>query len=56
MHITIRDLSGRLFLEKEIKTSDYKTDLSLNLINGAYFITILNSNNERVIKKLLIAK
>ena len=56
LHVIVRDLTGRLILNHELKTEGFIGRLDLNLINGAYFITIKNSLNELVTKKLLIAK
>lgn len=54
--VTISDLSGRLISTEKIKTVNFIANLELNLINGAYFITISSAENEKVTKKLLIAK
>jgi len=56
LHVTIIDLSGRLLLEKDLKTFEKGADLSLNLINGAYIITVSNSQGERINKTLIISK
>jgi hypothetical protein len=56
LQINIRDLSGRVVLEKKLTTLGNKSDLLINLVNGAYIITISNANNENVNKALLISK
>ncbi len=56
LKISIKDLSGRILLNKYLKTNGFIANLGIDLINGAYFITISNSNNETITKKLLIAK
>jgi hypothetical protein len=54
--IKIRDLDGRIIIEKTVKTNNFLATLELTLVNGAYLVTISNSENERTHKKLLIAK
>ena len=56
LKILIKDLTGRSILAQNLKTSGFIANLDFDLINGAYLITLSNSNNERVTKKLLIAK
>ena len=56
--ISIKDLTGRSILNQNLKTIGFiaNLDLDLDLINGAYLITLSNVNNEKITKKLLIAK
>lgn len=54
--VTITDLSGRILLTQNLTTNNKLAHFRLDLLNGAYFITINNSKNEKVVKKLLIAK
>jgi len=56
LSIEIRDLSNRIFLKETLQTKYFFTILDLHLCNGAYFITIKNSKNKSMNKKLLIAK
>ncbi len=56
LKILIKDLTGRTILNQNLKTSGFIANLDLDLINGAYLITLSNSNNEKVTKKLLIAR
>ena len=55
LEISIYDLSGRPLLLKNLELTGFSSFLDFNLINGAYFIVILNSQNEKVVKKLLIS-
>ena len=52
--ISIKDLTGRTILNQNLKSIGFIANL--DLINGAYLITLSNSNNEKVTKKLLIAR
>ena len=54
--ISIKDLTGRSILNQNLKTIGFIANLDLDLINGAYLITLSNVNNEKITKKLLIAK
>jgi len=56
LYLEVKDLSNRTLLKKVVKTSAFIYTLDLDLINGAYFISIGNDKNEKIIKKLLIAK
>lgn len=54
---TVFDQLGQIVKEEELVFNDRKASINLEaLSNGAYFITIKNSDNEKVTKKLLIAK
>jgi len=56
IHLDICDLSGRKLLGKDLKLKGFNATLDLNLINGVYLVTITNSSNERLNKKLLISR
>ncbi len=56
LDIVISDLSGRKILHEKIKSKSNIASLKLELLNGIYVITINNSDNEKVIKKLVISK
>lgn len=55
LNICIKDLTGRTLLSTSLVTKEFITNLDLHLINGAYFIIVQNSENEVVVKKLLIS-
>lgn len=42
--------------KKQVQTSKNVYVLDLPLANGAYLITIKNQGNEKIIKKLVVAK
>lgn len=50
---SIRDVSGRLLFENEIVAS-LVFPLQINLTNGIYFVTLIQSNGEKVIRKIII--
>jgi hypothetical protein len=35
---------------------NFQAELKLNLINGLYFVTLVNQDHEQVVKKLVISK
>jgi hypothetical protein len=45
----VKGVSGRMS-----RPAGFSSFLDFNLIDGAYFIVIVNSQNEKVVKKLLI--
>lgn len=56
LNVVITDLSGRIVLAQNLASKNKLASLKIDLPNGAYFIAINNSDNEKVIKKLLISK
>ncbi len=54
--VSIKDLSGRVIETQRLKTSNFFVKLDMSLMNGVYLISVTNANNEKVIKKLIIAK
>jgi hypothetical protein len=56
LKVIITDLSRRILQQNYINVNKFQSTLSLDLINGAYLITLINSENETITKKLLIAK
>jgi hypothetical protein len=54
--VCIKDLSERTIQIKNLKATGFIAILEIELINGAYLIEITNATNEKVTKKLLIAK
>jgi len=56
IHVIISDLSGRRMLDQVLSVNAYQTDLKLDLLNGIYTVTLINSKNERITKKLVISK
>jgi hypothetical protein len=56
LSVSIFDLSGRKVFSGHLKTKNFIGNLDFDLINGSYFISINNSNNEKTTKKLLIVK
>ncbi len=54
--IKVTDVNGRILVNKKVQTSNYKANLDLDLYNGIYFVTIIDSANDKQTKKLVIAK
>lgn len=54
--IIITDVNNRLLLSKKTSIEDYHAEIKLNLLNGVYFVTIVNQNNIHFVKKLIISK
>jgi hypothetical protein len=55
LQLSIKDLSGRLLLNRQISVRNYTADIRLHLQDGVYLVTLKNSKNETSIKKLVIA-
>lgn len=56
LEITFKDLTNRTIATRKIKTLNNQGVLDIELINGIYFVTIINDANEKIIKKVLIVK
>jgi hypothetical protein len=55
--LEIYDVNNRLISKTDLSLNNYTADLKLNLINGVYFVTLINKNNkEKIVKKLVISK
>jgi hypothetical protein len=53
--INITDVNGRIVGDYSIKTSDFRSNIKLNMNSGIYFVTLSNNTN-KIIKKLVITK
>lgn len=56
LEVVINDISGRQVYRKQVQTSKFACVLDLPLLNGIYFVTIKNQANEKVTKKMVVAK
>lgn len=56
LEVILNDVSGKELYRKRIQTSKHYYMLDLTLLNGVYFVTVKNQENESVTKKMGIAK
>ena len=56
LQIIITDVNGKTLKTTNIKTEAYKAQLNLDLLEGIYFINILNTSGEKSVKKLVVLK
>ncbi|MDP1800896.1 MAG: T9SS type A sorting domain-containing protein, partial [Bacteroidota bacterium] len=56
LKVTIADISGKILFVKQVITSNFICNLDLDLLPGAYFVTITNDKNNSTTKKLIITK
>ncbi|WP_317896835.1 T9SS type A sorting domain-containing protein [Aurantibacillus circumpalustris] len=56
LFVSIRDVSGRTVLNKNLKTRNFSAKLEIDLINGIYFVAISNNQNKNITRKLVISK
>ncbi|WP_317899603.1 T9SS type A sorting domain-containing protein [Aurantibacillus circumpalustris] len=54
--IVIKDVSNRTISFQKVNIQTYQAKLKLNLLNGVYFVTLINKDHEEITKKLIIAK
>lgn len=53
--IIITDVNGRVLIDSSLKTEAFTGRIKLNMNSGIYFVTLSNTSNEKVIKKLVIS-
>lgn len=56
LDVVIQDVNGKVVLQKNINADVNGTSLKLDLINGIYFVNLINEIGSRTVKKLVIAK
>ncbi len=56
LQITITDVSGKVLKAITINTEAYSAVVNFNLLEGVYFVNIINSHGEKTVKKLVVAK
>jgi hypothetical protein len=56
LQIEISDVSSKLIMKSPIKINAYKGEIKLELLNGVYFVSLINKENLRTNIKLVIAK
>ena len=56
LEVKITDVNGKLLISKTLITIDFRADLKLDLLNGIYFVNLINENGTKTVKKLVIAK
>jgi hypothetical protein len=54
--ISIADVNGKLLIKQTLNINGYHAKLQFNLLNGVYFVTLVNQSNQQLNKKLIIAK
>lgn len=54
--VRISDAAGKLLIKKELLINEYFGKLDLNLMNGIYFVEIINKEQKHEFKKLIISK
>lgn len=54
--VIIKDATGKVVNQNNLQVSNFIGNLTLNLENGLYLISVTNTKNETVTKKLIIAK
>ncbi|HWY11733.1 MAG TPA: T9SS type A sorting domain-containing protein, partial [Bacteroidia bacterium] len=55
IQVFITDVSGKIMANYLIKTQAFAGKIKLNLNSGIYFVTLVNQNNDRIVKKLIIS-
>jgi len=53
--LRISDAAGKLLIKNELLINLYLGKLELNLMNGIYFVEIINKDNKHEYKKLIIS-
>jgi hypothetical protein len=56
LEITVLDVNGKIVLTKSMLIESGETQLKLNLLNGIYFVNLVDETGTKTVKKLVIAK
>ena len=54
--IHILDVYGKVLMSKRLNITDYKAELDFDLLNGIYFVNLVNDQGAKTVKKLVITK
>jgi hypothetical protein len=54
--VIITDVNGRTIADYFVKTNGFAANMKLSIDSGIYFVTLSNSNGEKVVKKLVVTK
>jgi hypothetical protein len=56
VHVEIFDAGGKSVYANSVRIANNQSKLQLDLQNGIYFVSISNTGNEKIVKKLIISK
>lgn len=56
IQVYISDVTGKILANYLVKTQAFTGTMALDLKNGIYFVTLINQNQEKIVKKLIISK
>ncbi len=56
LYVTITDVNGKILKALNTKSVAYNSKIDLNLLEGIYFVNVLNEQGEKTVKKLVVAK
>ena len=56
LKISIDDVNGRRIDDYSVNINGYLGNIKLDLSSGIYFLSLSNSNGDKIIKKLVITK
>lgn len=54
--VIIKDATGKIITQNNLLVINFIANLTLDLDNGLYLISVTNTKNETITKKLVIAK
>ncbi len=55
LKVRITDVTGKLCADYSITTEAFVGSIKLGLLDGIYLVTVVNSDNEQIIKKLIVS-
>ncbi len=56
LQVVITDVNGKILKTMKVITEKYSATLNFNLLDGIYFVNIINEIGEKTVKKLVVAK
>jgi hypothetical protein len=56
LQVVITDVNGKILKTINVVTEQYSATINFNLLDGVYFVNIINESGEKTVKKLVVAK
>jgi hypothetical protein len=55
IQIQVTDVNGKILKTINVVTEQYSATINFNLLDGVYFVNIINESGEKTVKKLVVA-
>ncbi|MCA6435530.1 MAG: T9SS type A sorting domain-containing protein [Bacteroidetes bacterium] len=55
IQIQVTDVNGKILKTINVVTQQYNVTINFDLLDGVYFVNIINESGEKTVKKLVVA-